>query len=79
MIGATVVNDQNETVGRIDDVILKGEKPYLVLSVGGFLGVGNKLVVLPYGAVRKTDERLIMPSATKEALRSLPEFQYLAK
>ena len=52
---------------------------YVVLSVGGFLGVGNKLVALPYEAIRKTDEKLIMPGATKDALKSLPEFKYASK
>lgn len=80
VIGASVVNDANEAVGKVDDVILGDDRtPYVVLSVGGFLGVGNKLVVLPYEAIRKTDEKLVMPGATKDALKSLPEFKYATK
>jgi sporulation protein YlmC with PRC-barrel domain len=80
VIGASIVNDTNETVGKVDDVILGDDKTaYVVLSVGGFLGVGNKLVALPYEAIRKTDEKLIMPGATKDALKSLPEFKYASK
>ena len=47
MVGGTVVN---ETVGTIDDLILTpNEKvPFAVLSVGGFLGMGTKYVVVPY-------------------------------
>jgi rRNA processing protein Gar1 len=80
VIGSSVVNDTNETVGKVDDVILGDDRmPYVVLSVGGFLGVGNKLVVLPYDAIRKTDDKLAMPGATKDALKSLPEFKYASK
>ena len=80
VIGSSVVNDANETVGKVDDVILGNDRmPYVVLSVGGFLGVGNKLVVLPYDAIRKTDDKLVMPGASKDALKSLPEFKYASK
>jgi len=80
VIGASIVNDANETVGKVDDVILGDDRAsYVVLSVGGFLGVGDKLVALPYEAVRKTDDKLIMPGATKDALKALPEFKYASK
>jgi hypothetical protein len=40
VVGSTVVNEANETVGTIDDLIVTpSEKvPFAVLSVGGFLG-----------------------------------------
>ena len=34
---------------------------------------------LPYEAIRKTDDKLIMPGATKDALKALPEFKYASK
>jgi len=80
VIGASIVNDANETVGKVDDVILGDDRTsYVVLSVGGFLGVGNRLVALPYEAIRKTDGKLIMPGATKDALKALPEFKYASQ
>jgi hypothetical protein len=43
VVGSTVVNEANETVGTIDDLIVTpSEKvPFAVLSVGGFLGMGK--------------------------------------
>jgi rRNA processing protein Gar1 len=80
IIGATVVNDANETVGKVDDIIVGTDKmPYLVLSIGGFLGVGNKLVVVQYESLNTGDHKLSMPGATKEALKALPEFKYASK
>jgi len=80
VIGATVVNDANETVGKVDDIILGSDRiSYVILSVGGFLGIGNKLVVLPYEALRIDGEKFSMPGATKDALKNLPEFKYASK
>ncbi len=79
VIGATVVNEANDTVGKIDDIIIgTDQKPYIVLSVGGFLGVGDKLVVLPYESLQMSNNKFTMPGATKDALKTLPEFKYSA-
>lgn len=78
VVGSTVVNETNETVGTIDDLIVTpGEKvPFAVLSVGGFLGMGTKYVVVPYSSLVAHDKRMVLPGATKESLKSLPEFKY---
>jgi PRC-barrel domain len=80
VIGATVVNDAKDTVGKVDDIIIGTDKmPYVVLSVGGFLGVGNKLVVVPYESLNIDGNRVTLPGATKDALKSLPEFKYASR
>jgi hypothetical protein len=78
VVGSAVVNEANETVGTIDDLIVTpGERvPYAVLSVGGFLGMGTKYVVVPYSALEVNDKRMLLRGATKESLKSLPEFKY---
>lgn len=78
VIGSPVVNDANDTVGTVDDVIIgqDGTTPFVVLSVGGFLGMGTKLVVLPYQQLKTMDRKIVMPGATKDALKDLPEFKY---
>jgi hypothetical protein len=78
IVGDTVVNEQNQTVGKIDDLIVTENErvPFAVLSVGGFLGVGDKLVVVPFSALKVNDNKMTLPGATKEALKDLPEFKY---
>ena len=81
VIGSTVVNDQNETVGKIDDVIISGagaKEPVAVISVGGFLGMGSKLVAIPYKELKPNPDKndFVLPGATKDNLKSLPEFAY---
>ena len=78
VIGTSVVNDANDTVGKVDDIIIgqDGKSPFVVLSVGGFLGMGNKLVVLPYEQLKTTEGKIVLPGATKDALKALAEFKY---
>jgi hypothetical protein len=81
VIGSTVVNDQNETVGKIDDLIVSGagkKEPVAVLSVGGFLGMGSKLVAIPYDELKPNPDKndFVLPGATKDSLKSLPDFAY---
>jgi hypothetical protein len=78
IVGATVVNENNETVGTIDDLIVTSSEkvPYAVLSVGGFLGMGTKYVVLPFGSLQMKDKQIVLPGASKDALKALPEFKY---
>ena len=77
--GASVVNDKNERIGTIDDLIIdKQGKIFAVLQVGGFLGVGGQLVAVPFETLNVDDRgrRIVLPGATKDALRKLPEFKH---
>ena len=49
VIGSSVLNDANETIGKIDDVLISpdGKAPFAVLSIGGFLGMDSHLIVVP--------------------------------
>ena len=78
VLGATVVNEAGEKVGTIDDLILipSDKVPYAVLSVGGFFGMGTRLVVVPYDAMKAGDKNMVLPGATKDSLKILPEFNY---
>jgi sporulation protein YlmC with PRC-barrel domain len=78
VVGSNVVNETNETVGTIDDLIVTpNEKvPFAVLSVGGFLGMGTKYVVVPFSSLQVKDKQMVLPGATKDSLKALPEFKY---
>ena len=78
VVGTSVVNDANETIGEISDLLvsLDGKQPYAVLSIGGFLGVGTHLVVVPYETLKFPDQKVVLPGGTKEGLKMLPEFKY---
>jgi hypothetical protein len=78
VVGSTVVNEANENVGTIDDLIVTPTEkvPFAVLSVGGFLGMGSKYVVVPFSSLQVKDKQMVLPGATKDSLKALPEFKY---
>lgn len=79
IIGSTVENENGDTVGSVDDLILTADQqvPYAVLSVGGFLGIGSKLVAIPYMELDTSQKgKTILKGATKESLTSAAEFKY---
>jgi sporulation protein YlmC with PRC-barrel domain len=78
LIGAPVYNEQEERIGSIDDLIISPDRAvsFAVVSVGGFLGLGGRLIAIPVEQLREEKDRLILPGATKEALTKLPEFKY---
>lgn len=79
IIGANVLNERNETVGEIEDLIVAtGAAPMAVLSVGGFLGIGARLVAVPLSELRYNAERerWVLNGATKESLQARPAYTY---
>jgi len=78
VVGSTVYNEANEAVGTIDDLIVTPSEtvPFAVLSVGGFLGMDAKFVVVPYSSLVVKDKKMVLPGATKDSLKSLPAFKY---
>ncbi|NOG72639.1 PRC-barrel domain-containing protein [Roseicella sp. DB1501] len=80
VIGSAVYNENNESVGEVDDLIIPagGGSPVAVISVGGFLGIGAKLVTVPYDRLQAPtgSGRWVLTGATKDSLGSLPTFTY---
>ena len=78
VVGSSVLNEANETIGSIDDLIVTptDQVPFAVLSVGGFLGMGTRYVVVPANALSVVDKHMVLRGATKESLKALPSFQY---
>ncbi|HME27929.1 MAG TPA: PRC-barrel domain-containing protein [Acetobacteraceae bacterium] len=79
VVGASVYNDQNQSVGSVDDVLMSDndhKAATAVISVGGFLGMGSKLVSVPFDQLKIENDRLVMPGATKASLEGMPEYHY---
>jgi len=78
IVGASVYNDQNQSIGSIDDVLMTSSDKAgtAVLSVGGFLGMGAKLVSVPFDQLKVQDNKIVMPGATKASLEGMPDYHY---
>ena len=78
IIGASVYNEAKEKIGEVDDLIVNRDDrvPYATISVGGFLGVGEKLVVIAFASLKVGADGMVFPGATKASLKDLPKFVY---
>ena len=78
LMGMDVRNPQNEKLGDIKDLVVDlhtGKIGYAVLSVGGFLGIGDKYIAVPPSAFTvATDERHLVLNADKAKVQSAPGF-----
>jgi sporulation protein YlmC with PRC-barrel domain len=53
MVGLSVYNDENEKIGSIAELIVDrgGKLEAVVVGAGGFLGLGERDVAIPYGQI----------------------------
>ena len=58
MVGLKVYNDANENIGSINDLLMdkSGDIKIAVIGVGGFLGMGEHLVAVPYDKLKFVNE-----------------------
>jgi sporulation protein YlmC with PRC-barrel domain len=80
--GLNVYNQKDESIGEISDLAIKNHQiDALILSVGGFLGMGEHYVAVSPSSVNvryddKNNKWLASMNTTKEALKEAPEFKY---
>ena len=78
ILDKAVYNDVGEKIGNVEDLIISPDKrvSYLIIGAGGFLGIGRHDVAIPATQIQDTGAKLVMPGATKAALKSMPRFDY---
>jgi sporulation protein YlmC with PRC-barrel domain len=79
MFEREVVNSQGETIGEINDLVIDKQRVvYAIIEVGGFLGMGENLVAVPYDSLTLNDtgDKITLSGASKEELQKLPKFEY---
>lgn len=80
LIGAEVSTTDGEDVGPVEDLIIdeNGQIVAIVLGVGGFLGMGEKVVAIGWDDVTRSgtaEEYELQIDVTREGLRAAPEFE----
>ena len=83
VVGLDVYNDQNNDIGKIQDIVFDKSKKMTgyIVSVGGFLGMGTHYVAVDPDSVKVTFDasnkvwRATM-NASKDQLKAAPEFKY---
>ncbi|AVA20491.1 PRC-barrel domain-containing protein [Rhizobium sp. LEGMi198b] len=84
-IGQSVYNGENKSIGSIDDLILQkqGGVVAAIVGVGGFLGLGQKNVAVPFDKITATQNAQdgsmkLTTTETADSLKAAPEFKTLA-
>lgn len=82
LMGRTVYNLQNESIGEVNDLIINDGKTIkaIVVGVGGFLGMGERNVAIDPAAVVLTEQqdgtaRLVV-NTTRDDLKKAPAFNF---
>ena len=84
-LGAEVQNTLGERIGDINDLVFdrSGQISTVVLGVGGFLGMGEKNVAVPFSALTytagKDGARVIVVALSKDALAKATPFKAIEK
>ena len=82
LIGLNVHNGAKDKIGEIKDIVMSnGQLAGYIVSVGGFLGIGERYVVVSPAALKvnyaENDKKWsAMMETTKDALKAAPEFKY---
>jgi sporulation protein YlmC with PRC-barrel domain len=83
IIDKPVVNAANETIGDVNDLVTdnKGRIVAVLIGAGGFLGIGEKDVAIPYESLKlardENDNVTVIADLTKDQLASAPDYQTL--
>jgi sporulation protein YlmC with PRC-barrel domain len=73
------VYEGDTSIGQIEDILIDldgATVPAVILSVGGFLGVGDKLVAVPVEQIKVSKEARFTRDLTKEQLTNAPAFDF---
>ena len=80
LVGTKVLNAQAESIGEVKDVVVDKSNVVttVVIGVGGFLGIPEKLVAVPINAIQIGDvvqsSRIVVLDTTKDALKAAPAY-----
>ena len=77
ILNRAVLNNKGEEVGEVNDLIINrnGKVEQIILSVGGFLGIDEKLVAMPFRALKVTDLGIVY-DVSKQELKDHSAFTY---
>lgn len=81
ILGQYVYNEQNQRVGKIDDLIIAPDTAvsFVIVGAGGFVGLGRHDIAVPVAQLKQQDGKYVLPGATKETIKALPKFEYARK
>lgn len=78
LIGQAIYNEKDEKVGDIGDIAMSvdGKVTAYVVAAGGFLGMGEHNVAIPFDKITLSGDKLILSGVTKDDLKNMPAVKF---
>lgn len=78
ILNKAVYNDKKQKIGVVKDIIIGANKSvtYAIVGAGGFLGMDMHDVAIPFAQIKEQGGKMVLPNATKDAIKAMPEFRY---
>lgn len=78
LLGKIIYNEAGLKVGKVQDLIIAPDKnlTYVIVGAGGFIGIGRHDVAIPVTQIQDRAGKLVMPGATKDMIKAMPQFDY---
>ncbi|CAN5892204.1 hypothetical protein BH11PSE3_BH11PSE3_28120 [soil metagenome] len=81
IIGSSIKNSNKDTIGTIEDTYVDkdGAIKAVIVSVGGFLGIGDKHVAVKWSDIkfgRDGNNVVLITDWTKDTLKAMPDYTY---
>tara|TARA_R110002020_G_scaffold467917_1_gene691815 strand:+ start:6857 stop:8047 length:1191 start_codon:yes stop_codon:yes gene_type:complete len=73
-LGRDVLSETGEDIGEIDGVGKRGDQVVAIVSVGGFLGLGEHSVAIPLERMELVRDDILLPTHSEAELESMPEY-----
>lgn len=74
VLNENVYNEEDDKVGDIRDLVLDdtGQATHYIVGAGGFLGMGEHNVAIPYEEIQRRDNEYTLSGYTKDRLKDMP-------
>lgn len=78
LTGDTIRNTNDEELGNVEEIMIdvaSGRVAYVVMSAGGFLGIGDKYFAVPWDLLQvDTENHDVVVDLDKETIENAPGF-----
>ena len=78
LMGKSIYNESGQKIGTVEDLIISPDRnvSYVIVGAGGFVGLGRHDVAIPVAHIQDQSGKLLIPGATKDMIKALPDFDY---
>jgi sporulation protein YlmC with PRC-barrel domain len=74
ILDTDVYGANGDQIGDVEDIAVRDDKLFAIVKFGGFLGVGEDEVAVPFDNLSYANDRIMLHNLTEEDLETMPEF-----